>query len=683
MKKKISGSWLAAIAAVTLLSGCDENAWNDHLDGFDSNYTPTEVKTIDYTLTDADYKAIASNSTNTALAGDEFKSQLEAVGKQFCFNADITASKYVPAFLQSTSFAYFTLSDGSAVKVTYRQATDANPELAAAQAARAVLLTDADYQSAWNNGDDYIAAFAPSVSASKNLPKLLRNIVTDAQSGEYAMVTYAETDQEPVFGNVGGGDDPNPGYVMSSSIGSAANGDAIEVTGIVTGVCTRGYVVTDASGSMFVYVASGFVAADYPIGSQITVSGTVGNYNAGLQLSVTDSEITGFDASYAAPADHVFTGAELDVLAAQYAADKAAGPYHLAQYGSVTGTVAVNGNNINIKDIDGATTAQGSAYFTTDDLKARLTDGSAVTMKGWLIAVASGRYCNFVVTDVEPATTPAAAVQKAPVAPVTTKVCYGLYAYNGSSWAVAANVSVLQPADYRAMGQNYDNLSGEAPATLLPKYLASAVPYAAAGDTRIVAYYYYADKVTSLKCDEYEFDGTVWTAASNMTEETAQFVKTGGRWMFDPNVTITLPAGKNQEMSMLYYQTCVDWVKSEVPDGAKYVTSYGNNEYYSGTSAYQGNVDLRADSARGQYAAGYEGMDDAQIVALMKSRFESEVFPAALGVLHADAAPIEGLQVLYTVNFSAYDGLATTPYVAVYEVTGPGVFTLVSCSWND
>ena len=51
-------------------------------------------------------------------------------------------------------------------------------------------------------------------------------------------------------------------------------------------------------------------------------------------------------------------------------------------------------------------------------------------------------------------------------------------------------------------------------------------------------------------------------------------------------------------MSTLYYQTCVDWVKAQIDDktGATYVTSYGNNEYYSGTSAYQGNVDLRAAS---------------------------------------------------------------------------------------
>ncbi len=153
--------------------------------------------------------------------------------------------------------------------------------------------------------------------------------------------------------------------------------------------------------------------------------------------------------------------------------------------------------------------------------------------------------------------------------------------------------------------------------------------------------------------------------------------------MYDPNVTITLPAGKGIEISTLYYQTCVDWVKDNIdkPTGATYVTSYGNNEYYSGTSAYQGNVDLRASSARAQYAAGYEGMTDAQIVDAMKSRFEKETMPAALAILHADADLIPGVDVLYTINFSAYDGATTKAYTIVYKLIAKGKFEFVECDW--
>ena len=60
--------------------------------------------------------------------------------------------------------------------------------------------------------------------------------------------------------------------------------------------------------------------------------------------------------------------------------------------------------------------------------------------------------------------------------------------------------------------------------------------------------------------------------------------------MYDPNVTITLPVGKGIEISTLYYQACTDWVfenidkplgSTGIKSGMFYVTSYGNNEYYT------------------------------------------------------------------------------------------------------
>ena len=63
------------------LAACDYNSWNeDYLDGFE---TPdnTDVKTVEYTLTAADYAAVAANKTNAALAGDALKDQLANVGK--------------------------------------------------------------------------------------------------------------------------------------------------------------------------------------------------------------------------------------------------------------------------------------------------------------------------------------------------------------------------------------------------------------------------------------------------------------------------------------------------------------------------------------------------------------------------------------------------------------------------
>ena len=67
----IFSTMLAAVMGLTL-TACDENDWNNDLDGFeDQKDQPISNKqNIEYTLTADDYKAIASNATNKALAGD-------------------------------------------------------------------------------------------------------------------------------------------------------------------------------------------------------------------------------------------------------------------------------------------------------------------------------------------------------------------------------------------------------------------------------------------------------------------------------------------------------------------------------------------------------------------------------------------------------------------------------------
>ena len=65
----------------------------------------------------------------------------------------------------------------------------------------------------------------------------------------------------------------------------------------------------------------------------------------------------------------------------------------------------------------------------------------------------------------------------------------------------------------------------------------------------------------------------------------------------------------------------------------------------------------------------------------MKDRFAKEVLPGALATLHPEAAPIDGLDVLYTINFAVYTG-STSEYTVVYKVVGKGQFEFVSCTWD-
>ena len=65
MKQHISRALLLAFAAGAF--SCSENSWNnDELNGFEVP-EPTQVETIEYTMTEADYAAVSSNSANKAL----------------------------------------------------------------------------------------------------------------------------------------------------------------------------------------------------------------------------------------------------------------------------------------------------------------------------------------------------------------------------------------------------------------------------------------------------------------------------------------------------------------------------------------------------------------------------------------------------------------------------------------
>lgn len=102
MKTNIFTHAILAAGCAAALSGCDDNAWNDKLDGFEEP-TITDVKATEYTLTADNYKAIASNKDNKALAGEELAAVLAAVGTNACFTEKIDARDYVPAFLNSTT----------------------------------------------------------------------------------------------------------------------------------------------------------------------------------------------------------------------------------------------------------------------------------------------------------------------------------------------------------------------------------------------------------------------------------------------------------------------------------------------------------------------------------------------------------------------------------------------------
>lgn len=693
MKAKTYLHALLALSLACAATACDENAWNKELDGWDEkNDQPVQqVQTIEYTLTNNDYSIIAGLSANVAIAGENGAAALKEVGTLKRFSAEAPASTYAPALFSDSNFPYFTLTNGSSIKLTYNVATDEPVLYKAAANAQTLTVTDDFYQTkVWESEENYINAFAPSKPAASYLPAYISAELSPAD-GEVAVVTYNIATQEPVFGSNGGSTE-EPTFTPSDVIGTVQKGDNVTINGVVTGICNQGYIITDNSGSILVYMGSSFDIANVAMGQQLKITGEIGAYNKGLQVTGSSATVEAIgEQAVAYPEPKVFTAAELDVAITRTTDETAV-------YGKLTGTTKFSMDkenpdkvrNINLI-IDGASKAQGSVYQFTDSQLALFKADTEQTIEGYFIAVASSRYCNFVVTAVDgvpcfPAPAKASRAKASPYVPVETE--YAVYTYENNRWNANSDFMIVQPADYTAMGQRYPNLSEAEP--YLSTWLKVKLPYAAEGDIKYVIWTKYASGTSTTECNAYRYDGSVWSAYNFTSTQTDQFVMTVGKWLFDPNVTITLPAGKSQPLSTTYFQACVNWVfenickpmgDTDIKSGKFYVSSYGNNEYYSGTSAFQGNVDLRPTAALAQYAAGYEGMTDSEIVELEKHRFMEEVMPGALATLHADAKPLEGLDVLYTINFSAYDGASTNAYVAVFKVVGPGKFEPVSCTW--
>lgn len=677
MKKNIYRGFLAGMAALAL-TACSEDSWNNQLDGFEGGANMDQVETVSYTLTDGDYARIANNRFNKALAAKQHVADaLKAVETNKYLSAEIPADQYIPNLLKDSLFAYYGLSDGSSINLTYREVNTALPEKMKGMTGAATYeVTDADYQIVYGSTTDYATSFAPSWPAASNIPSLLADAYDDAESGQYVVVSYNTSDVDPNFGT------PEPEFEYTSILGNNLSaGDDVEVKCQVMALCTRGMIVADKSGAILVY-GSDFPADTYAIGDNLTISATLSNYKNCLQIGYSDATVKPegkASAEYPAPVEldeNYLVNANLNETPV------------CAVYGHMTGTVSVSGNYYNIILGDEAM-ARGSVYYADDATKAKLQDGAKVSLLGYFTQTSTSGdmvNANIVVVDVESAA--AAKRRGAPrkIVTVPSTEVYQAYVYDGSRWKTAdSDIVVLQPSDYAAMEQGYGNLSGTQPAEFLPTWLAAKYPYAQADKTLYVAYLYYSNKETKYACGQWIYNGSEWEdeiAANGVQTVTNQFVKRDGVWQLDPSIELTLPAGRGQSFSAEFYQACVDWVKNNVPDGAAYITSYGNNDYYTGCSAYQNNIDLRASAAKDQYA-GYKEMSDEEVVALEKKRFETEVCPGVLAQRYPEIAPVGDFQPTVTIHFYTYNGSTTDPQTIVYKVTAKATFEFVSCTWND
>lgn len=457
-------------------------------------------------------------------------------------------------------------------------------------------------------------------------------------SGKYINVVVVSVDEAPA---IGGGEETNS---YSSVLGSAVLGDFVEVNGYISAVSTQGPVLTDNGGSILLYKTSG-----YEVGDEVSVSGTISSYGKGFQIGTADITIekTGTTTvTYPAPME--ITGALADELLTTRVNDE------YAYYAKMTGTVSINGTYYNFILAD-ATTAQGSFYGATDELKAQLTDGMECTIYGYFTSLSGGKYINMIVTSVEPAASVSTLALK-----VKSEKQYAYFKFNGTAYE-AADIVAVQPADYTAMGQGYGNFTDPTQDNYLPLFLGEKYPYAQVDDKVYVGFRCYSGGATSWKVDEYIFNGE-WIKTIYFGQKTDQFRKVEGVWEIDRTLELDYTNTSSAD-TRAFYQYCVNWVydfkdvpmgapardnageiistekvmiNGALPAGNYWVSNYGNNEFYTGASAYYGNMDWRPSAVKGGFAAaGMGDLTDDEILAKLKEN-SAEVFAEVLGYMYPE-----------------------------------------------
>ena len=586
----------------------------------------------------------------------------------------------------------------------------------------AVELTGADLDAILTNRtyDDYLmyATVTGTLSVNGNYYNFNVDGATATQGSFYGLTDDQKTllsDGETVtlygyFSSISGGKFINfiathineaptmaENVVYTSAFEGIADGDAVEAYGYISAVSAQGPIFTDNSGSILLYKTSG-----YEVGDKVALSGTIGSYNCGFQIGTTGLTIAKVGTVkttpyYGTPME--LTGADMEALLTSRTENE------LAYYASMTGTASVSGNYINF-NVEGTTNAVGSIYGATDNVKEVLTDGLECTVYGYFCSISKSggapKFVNIIVTGVDAGD--GIVATRASIKIDASEKLYAYLKWNGSAFETT-DVLAVQPADYTAMGQKYGNFTNPDQDTYLPQFLAQAFPYAQEGDVKNVAFRCYAGGATSWKVDEYVSDGQAWVKTIYFEDKTDQFRKAEGVWNIDRTLELDFTNTSSAD-TKAFYQYCVNWVydNKDVPmgapardnagvivstdivtiDGAKptgnyWVSNYGNNEFYTGASAYYGNMDWRPSAVKGGFAAaGLGGLSDDEILAALKQN-TTEVFAEVLHYVYPTMTPEEYKKVVIKVY--AYG--PNKNYSFDFAVVGEGQFEYVADSITE
>mgnify|MGYP002508299710 CR=1 FL=1 len=453
------------LASVLMFASCENFYIDQNLGG--SDYNPTDVRTIDYTLTDADYKAIVSNKSNIAIAeatlvtdslgvvdSTEYNAFFQ-IANDLAFNKIAVADVYVPAFLGAK---FPQLSKGSLFNITYKTCEGAPAYLSTFAATTKYTLSSDDYDAIWGEGKTgtYYLTPATIMQLSSVLP-------AEAEEGAILALVYDYKDTEPVFGKVEDDDAPKGFFDGTSD--------------------SRGFYTTSEA---IAAVDAGMIAKD----DSIKVGGIISRW---------------FRKSSAFDKYHSVSF---------FVMDPVTGQEHEFEF-----------YNCYSLDKDSFAT-----FDFTDDMNAVCIDYQGREFHLGDTVVGAGKYTiyngthelntNCYLTEWRPVSAPASAPKKAAAAANGKKTA--LYQYSNGKWTAykneAATVVAIPEDVYSAVGFTYLMDKNK---DVMTTFLAQEFPYAQAGKAFTVVYV--STKEGAYNAIEFIYDGATFVENLGMSQTTTTF----------------------------------------------------------------------------------------------------------------------------------------------------------------
>ncbi len=628
------------IAGTAFLYSC-----NDEPDfpGLDEKSKFTNMQSLAYTLTQADYKTIASNNTNKALAAQEDEEDdLAELGDNGYFTSVITAAKYLPAFLETK---WYTVDDKSRVTVTYNKQTEPEEYVSKVAEAEEYTLTNEDYESVWNDDTDY---FTPTKPAKSYLSRILNNAVTDAEEGDYLLVTYNYSDREP--GVSGGDEETVVSLPIFEDFETGTLYDAIDIPDwkIVSEEGSATWTFRSYNNNMF---------------AQTTA------YNMG------DVKVSLITPRFEATSTTKFTF-----------------DYEHLYYTGNSITVWV-GENVNSTDDNDWTEITSEFNLVNEGTNSQFLDAGTVSLAAYADKTIAIRFTY--IGSNSAGTTTTMRIDNVSIYNDATRALASsgyvgtvvarnaVYQYSGTSWVEASDIVMLDDEDYTDMGGSNPNFSSSfAAEDYIPTYLTLNYPYAKDGDVKVVVYKYYSSGITSIHAQEYTYTKGEWVS-NEIQQVSEQFTRTNGAWVYSPGVLVELPADRNNEFVTQFMRNVVEYVGNTY--GTEYFqTGYDNAEFYYGFTFYYNNVNFNLNYWRNRNEAGptaYGDLSDEELEELQYARLP-EAFKIGLEMMYPDAAPSDTGSMIYTVYFALYTGanVTTYNYMIQFEVVAKGQFEYVEDS---